>query len=224
VNQPYDISAQTGQSISFYWGEKPGVETLKATVTIQGGFGQATATAEDKFTVLDPGWTGKVFALNSASIQKLPEDRATDWLVYESPTQTPGITWSPAPKIQVGTFQVVQIMTSGTVTYSNPNYNQDLSQERLEVSAWTTRVLARCIRAIPSRSAAGRELSQWTAASARHRSRQENLKRHVCSRWWPSLARVGEPDDAVPRPWGRPFRLFMPSPSCPLLAVRSPCT
>ncbi len=123
VNQPYDISAQTGQPISFYWGEKPGVETLKAKVTIQGGFGQATATAEDKFTVLDPGWTGKVFALKSASIQKLPEDPTTDWLVYESPTQTPGITWSPAPKIQMGTFQVVQIMTSGTVTYSNPNYN-----------------------------------------------------------------------------------------------------
>jgi hypothetical protein len=108
----YNLGAQTSPTIGFYWGEKPGVETISVKVTVKNSSLNLTdtANAQETFTVRGPGVQGDLTAEKQLRVNQQSQE-----LVYQ-----PGMDWaSLSPKLP-GQFYTVQLIEDGSsISYQN---------------------------------------------------------------------------------------------------------
>lgn len=112
---PYDISAQTTTNVSFYWGEKTGVETVtvSATVFLSGRGTATTAPVDLKIYVCSPGVSGKVIASDSAS--KGFNEKGGLAMQFGTDAQN-GVDWGGISPTKGGQFKIVQIINGKTIS------------------------------------------------------------------------------------------------------------
>ena len=124
TNTPYNpMAAEGSRTASFYFGEKPGNETIQVTTNVWVGDKKASGvTAKMTVQVLDPSWKGLIQDHDKGEVIQ-------GKLAYGVATRdenggisvTPGIDWSkitPRKGPATGTFNTIQLINPGSKAFA----------------------------------------------------------------------------------------------------------
>ena len=132
-NTPYTLTHNA--TISFWWGEIPSMETIKADITVKDDqTGKTTMlTATVTIPVCSPGIDGDVDDAKAVGVARSKTNPNDVVLAYFNPkTGQGGINWAtlaPTKKTVGGSFSIVQLLESSTLTVTGKteqltgNYN-----------------------------------------------------------------------------------------------------